>query len=331
LLARVDLQPPVPNGPVTLVMVSSTLSGGGLLVDFGPALRICGIALALSIVFWIPLVRGITGSIAKLRDATAEIAVRKFDIRVNDRRGDEIGERGSAINTMAERLAGLMNGQRRFLSDVAHELCAPLSRLQVALGILEERSRDEALPPEQLQVRLSDLREEVDHMAGLVNELLSFSRAALGTNQARLTTIELLPVLEGAVRREAVEGCEILVECPPHLRATADPDLLGRSIGNLVRNAIRYAGHAGPVRIAALPHAEGVHVTVSDQGPGVPADALPQLFDPFYRVDTSRTRETGGVGLGLTIARTCVEACGGTIRARNREQGGLEVEIALHS
>jgi two-component system sensor histidine kinase CpxA len=329
VLTRVDLSPPVPDGPVTNIMASESFSAGGLLVDLGPALRIAGVALAISILVWIPLVRGITRHIALLRNATSSIAVGRFDVRVDDRRSDELGELGTAINSMAGRIEGLLTGQKRFLSDVAHELCAPLSRLQVALGILEEKSRSSQIGnPPDLEVRLGDLREEVDHIAGLVNELLSFSRAALGTKQAKITSIALADVLRDAAHREEADDSAVTVSCDASLHAKADPDLLGRAVGNLVRNAVRYAG-PGPIEVTAASRDGYVGVSVADRGPGVPAESLPKLFDPFYRVDTSRTRDTGGVGLGLTIARTCVEACGGTIHARNRDGGGLEMEIRL--
>ena len=96
----------------------------------------------LSVLFWLPLIRGITRSIAAMRAATARIAEGHFEVRVDARRSDELGSLGAAINGMSERLAGLVNGQRRFLSDVAHDLCAPLSRLQVGLGIIEQRTAE---------------------------------------------------------------------------------------------------------------------------------------------------------------------------------------------
>ena len=98
-----------------------------------------------------------------------------------------------------------------------------------------------------------------------------------------------------------------------------------------MRNSIRYAGESGSVRIGAGSEHGKTFLTVSDNGPGVPAEALQRIFDPFYRVEASRSRDTGGVGLGLAIVKTCVEACGGTVSARNREPNGLEVRILLQA
>jgi two-component system sensor histidine kinase CpxA len=108
-----------------------------------------------------------------------------------------------------------------------------------------------------------------------------------------------------------------------------DPDLLLRSISNLIRNAIRYAGEAGPITIRAE-HGPGfVKLILEDCGPGIPEAALAQVFDPFYRADPSRSRETGGVGLGMAIVKTCVESCSGTVSCRNRTPSGLEVTLTL--
>jgi two-component system, OmpR family, sensor histidine kinase CpxA len=323
VLLRAQIDPRMPGGPPILVLVSGTLSAGGLILDYAPFLWAGVAALLLSALFWLPLIRSITRSIAAMRDATVNIADGRFDVRVDARRRDELGALGSAINGMSERLAGLMHGQRRFLSDVAHELCAPLSRLQMALGILEGRAA------EADRERLLDLREEVDHMAGLVNELLSFSRAALGAQKIQLRPIEVRQLMEKVARRETVEGAKIEIVSEEPLSVQGDPDLLQRALGNLLRNAIRYAAGAGPITIVAETDGREVQIAVADCGPGVPEESLPQLFDPFFRVDSSRTRETGGVGLGLTIARTCVEACGGTIAVRNRRAAGLCVSIRL--
>jgi two-component system sensor histidine kinase CpxA len=113
------------------------------------------------------------------------------------------------------------------------------------------------------------------------------------------------------------------------LHAEADEQYLLRAIANLLRNAIRYAGAAGPVRIDATAEGGSVAIAVTDSGPGVPKADLESIFAPFYRTDTSRNAQTGGVGLGLAIVRNSVESCGGTVRATNVQPSGLRVEIRL--
>jgi two-component system sensor histidine kinase CpxA len=109
----------------------------------------------------------------------------------------------------------------------------------------------------------------------------------------------------------------------------ADSELLVRALSNLLRNAIRHGGSSGAISVTARREGEEVSIRITDRGPGVPEEELPKLFDAFYRLDRSRTRETGGVGLGLTIVKTCVESCQGSVVARNHPPHGLEVEIRL--
>jgi len=113
------------------------------------------------------------------------------------------------------------------------------------------------------------------------------------------------------------------------LVAVAEPELLLRAVANVVRNAVRYAAGAGPIQVSAARENEMIVLRIEDSGPGIPESALPQLFDPFYRVDSSRTRDTGGVGLGLSIVKTCVESCGGTVGCENRQPSGLRVILRL--
>ena len=166
-------------------------------------------------------------------------------------------------------------------------------------------------------------------MAALVNELLAFSKASL-RNEAQCEPVGLAELVTRVVARELPEGGPAMeIQIPGTLQALAAPGLLGRAVANLIRNAVRYAGEAGPIEVRAESREGTVFLMVSDSGPGVPEETLPKLFDPFYRLDVSRSRDTGGVGLGLAIVKTCVEACGGSVMARNRAPSGLQVEITL--
>lgn len=323
LLTRVALNHPERRHPATLIAMSDTLTAGGLFFDVAPWLWAGAGVLLLSALFWLPLVRGITQAISQMTRATEQIAEGRFDTRVGTRRTDELGRLGAAINHMAARLAGFVTGQKRFLGDIAHELCSPIARMQVALGILEQRA------DEKQKAYVNDVREEAQHMSSLVNELLSFSKASLGATTIQLQPVPLIGIVDEVLRREATPEISPQVEVPGHLAALAEPELLKRALANLVRNAIRYAGQAGPITVSASGHRERVTLTVSDCGPGVPEETLSQLFDPFYRVETSRARESGGVGLGLTIVKNCIEACRGTVACRNLSPTGFQVEIVL--
>lgn len=306
----------------TMFAVSDTLAGGGFFFDFKPWLWLALGAVVFSILFWLPVIVSITRSVLQMKKAAAQIAEGRFDVRVNEKRGDELGALGGAINRMAMRLAGFVTGQKRFLGDVAHELCSPIARMQIAVSILEERTAG-------IDKKYVDsLREDVQEMSNLVNELLSFSKAALNQGQVRLQPVSLRSAVEKAVRREAAENPNVQIEIAGDLQVVADPELLLRAVCNLLRNAVRYAGES-VITISARPLNGKVELMVADRGPGVPESEIPKLFDLFYRVDTSRTRETGGAGLGLSIVKTCVETCRGTVLCRNRQPAGFEVLVLL--
>ncbi len=329
LLVNAHVDNPRAGSPLALYVVaeSPSASMGGLVIDPAPWLRLGAAAVVCSVLFWLPLLRGITRSIGQVTHAAREIAAGRLDARVASRRRDELGVLAEAVNRMAARLDGLLRGQKRFLSDVAHELCAPLAKLQLTLGIIEQRAADE-----RQQTSARSAMEKAEQMARLVDELLVFSRASLEAPAAPPQPVDVLAAAREAVAREAAEGPGIPLEIPAGLRVLADPAGLTRSLANLLRNALRYGNReAGTILIRATtdPRDATVTITVADRGPGVPEAELPKIFDAFYRVDTARTRETGGVGLGLSIVKSSVEAVGGTVSARNRPGGGLEVSLRL--
>ena len=280
--------------------------------------------LLLSVLFWLPLVRGITRSVGQLTRATEQIAEGRFETRVSSRRRDELGKLGDSVNRMATRLDAHMIGQKRFLGDVAHELCSPLARLQMASGILAERA------PVTLQETVADVREEVQQMSTLVNELLAFTKAGLRSRDVVRQPIDLAPLAREVVAREDTAG-RVTVNVPAELRAAAEPDLLARALGNLVRNALRYAGDAGPITLSGAKEDRHVILLVEDNGPGVPAADLDRLGEPFFRPELARTRESGGVGLGLAIVRNSIAACGGEVRFANRTPRGFRAEVRLNA
>jgi two-component system sensor histidine kinase CpxA len=307
----------------TLLTTSPSLGGGGLFVDVRPWLFAALAAVLLSALLWAPFVLGLTRSIGELTDATELIAEGQFDIQVRAKRRDELGRLGHAVNRLAGRLDGFVTGQKRFLGDVAHELCSPLARLQMALGILEQHGGPRQSPC------LEDIRAEAEEMSQLVNELLSLSKAGLKPADIKRIPVDLIELVRRVAGREAGGTTQVAIDVPADLKALAEPDLLARALSNVLRNAIRYAAGAGPITLTARVENELVRISIADCGPGVPPESLSKLFDPFYRVDSSRTRQTGGAGLGLAIVRSCMDAFGGQATAHNRPGGGLEVILSL--
>ncbi|XHR30215.1 MAG: ATP-binding protein [Chthoniobacteraceae bacterium] len=323
LLHRTRLDNPRLGAPMRVVLVAEaeSFSMGGLILDPVPWIWLVSGTVVFSVIFWLPLLHGITRSIRQMTHTTRQMAEGRFEVRVAVRRGDELGSLGDSINQMAGRLNGFVMGQKRFLGDIAHELCSPLARLQMVLGIMEQR--------EEKDDYVRRASEKAEQIAALVNELLAFSRASFGGAAVQLVPVAVKPVIAEAVAREAADKVEIrLGAIPEILTVLADREFIVRAVSNLIRNAVRY-GEGGLIEVEAERIGDEVAIWVRDSGPGVPEEELPRLFDAFYRLDRSRTLETGGVGLGLTIVKTCVDSCKGTVLARNRSPHGLEVEIRL--
>ena len=351
----------------TLVWMFPSLWSNPFFFDFKPYAGLILAVVLLSVACWLPFIRGLTRSIRQLARATGEIAEGRFDIEIPNRRGDELGKLSESIHRMAGRLASFVHGQKRFLGDIAHELCSPIARIQLAIGILEQRAA-----PKQ-QEYISDLQEEVQHMAGLVNELLAFSKSQMNAAGKGLERVNVYETVKRVLQREMPEAsmglrsskadedarlaapnrdrqgadafagvlnradslpailnrASIEVDIDERLEVRAYPDYLFRSLSNLVRNALRYAGDAGPITISATDDGNNVWIRIGDHGPGLPEGELDEVFKPFYRPESVRQRETGGAGLGLAMVGSCIEACGGAVQCRNRSPSGLEVEIRL--
>ena len=309
--------------PACLIARSDLRSGHGLFFDPLPWILVGLALLGLSILLWVPFVRSLTKAIRQMTNATQQIAEENFAVRVEENRNDELGRLGGAINHLTERLSGFVTGQKRFLGDISHELNSPLARMQFALSILEER-----LAPNQLGY-VADVQEEVELMAKLVSELLSYSKAGMNQSEATLSSVELSPLLQQVILREAAGFESIYNKIDEQVIVQAHPELLMRALANIIRNAIRYAG--GRLTISAQRKGELWQITCADGGNGVPEKDLNKLFDPFFRIESDRARSSGGTGLGLAIVKSCIDGCGGTVSAKNHLPHGLEIIINLKS
>jgi len=301
----------------TLLLVSPTLFRNPFFFEWEPWLAVLVAAVAVTVLCWFPLVLGLTRDIRRMTAATAGVAEGQFDVRIESRRRDELGRLGGSINQMTGRLRDFVEGQKRFLGDVAHELRSPLGRMQVALGIMERKA------PNDTYVR--DLQEDVEMLSELTTEILTFARSDLKRDPVELRSVGLRDVAERAAEVEA-PGL-VSIDISNGLTAMGEETMLFRAVSNLVRNAAVYAG--GPIEVFAKQQADHVIFTVADRGPGVPEEALEKIFTPFFRLDSARNRKKGGTGLGLAIVRNYVEKCGGSVAARNRPDGGLEVTLTL--
>lgn len=247
-----------------------------------------------------------------------------LSVRTNSRRNDEIGEVARAFDLMAERIGTLLAAERRLLQDVSHELRAPLARMTFAAELIRTASDREAA--------VVRLKKEIDRLSNLVGILLQMTRAEGdpdASHRERVSLKELLDeVIEDCWMEADARGCQIVFNRCGDLTTIGDGDLLRRAIENIVLNAIRFTRKGSAVELDLGRSKGGATIRVRDYGPGVPAEALPKLFQPFFRVDDSRDSATGGMGLGLAIARRAIGLHHGRVWAENAVPG-LTVSIEL--
>ena len=310
------------HNPNVLIAATPNLWQTKLIMDFGPVLLLGLAIFVISSLVWWPFIYGISSALNRLTSTAEKIAEGKFDTALRMHRSDEIGRLAQAISIMTGRLKNFVYGQKRFLGDIAHELCSPIARLQIAIALLEPSCTKEQASA------LDDIREEVDQMSCLINELLAFSKAGIRGQELQLVNINLEALLKKVSSSSAI-NIRPTVEMSAQIVCLGDELLLERAFGNILRNAERYAPGSGPVLIRAEQIDNDVVISFADNGPGVHPDSLALLGEPFFRPEASRNRSSGGVGLGLAIVKTCIEACQGTVTLRNRQPKGLEVEVKL--
>ncbi|GHC67642.1 sensor histidine kinase [Roseibacillus persicicus] len=304
-----------------LVAYSKERKRNELFVDFRPLVATGVGLIVFSGLLWLPFVHRVTKRLRVMAEGAEKISEGDFKVNVASPRGDEIGRLSRVIQRMAGRLEVLVDGQKRFLGDTAHELCSPLVRVRMGLGVLEQRlegaDRD----------RLQNVEDEVGELARLVDELLAFSKASLAKGDVGKEPVFVHELCYEVTQRECL-GNEFTVEGGQGLELYTSPDLLRRALGNLVRNAARY-GEGSPLKVKIEKHGEEVWIGVLDRGPGLPEGWSERVFEPFARPEAARTREGGGAGLGLAIVKTCAESLGGRVFCRNRQTGGLEVVLVI--
>ncbi len=241
----------------------------------------------------------------------------ELSARTGSTRRDEIGALSRAFDAMAGRIETLLVAERRLLQDVSHELRSPLARLALAVRLARTSGdRDAAL---------DRVKREVDHLAALVEELLQLTTAegdpeARRAEDVRLDGLLAVLIDDSTLEAEA-KGCRLVprMDGPQTLRG--DANLLRRACENLLRNAIRHAPEGSAVEIDMRRSGDVLTITIRDHGPGVPPGEHEAIFEPFFRVDAGRSRDHGGVGLGLAITRRAVAIHGGQVIAENAHPG----------
>ena len=265
-----------------------------------------------------------------LRDLTAAIhAMAKGDLKqhVTVKSRDEIGELAAAFNQMSTDLDRSNSLRKQMTADIAHDLRSPLT----VIGGYVESMRDDVLKP--TPERLDTIHAEVQHLQRLVEDLRTLSQADAGELALNRETVAPFSLLERMQKSYAHQAAQVKVgleiHCPAELPALQlDPDRMAQVFGNLITNSLRYTPEGGRVLLSADLEQDRLAFSVEDTGQGIPAEALPHIFDRFYRVDPARSQGSES-GLGLAIARSIVEAHGGSICAESTPGKGTRVKLTF--
>jgi signal transduction histidine kinase len=269
----------------------------------------------------------------RLAAAARALGAGRLEARTGIRRRDELGTVARAFDEMADQVAGLLQSQTELVANVAHELRTPLARIRVALDLADDG--DAAMARESL----SEIAEDLAELERLVEDILASARMELAAHRAptgdpplhraRLAVGDLVSSCAERLRHRHPQR-QVEVEVAPGVPdVEGDAVLLRRALDNLLDNARKYSPPQGVLRLRAAVRDGAVAIEVLDSGDGIAPEDLARLFTPFFRADRSRTRATGGVGLGLTLARRIVEAHGGTLSAESTVGVGTTMTVAL--
>ncbi len=274
------------------------------------------------------ITRAIMRRVGRIASATDDIANGNLTARIDDpgRPQDAFGRLSRSINAMAETIEHLFTNERRLLSDISHELRSPLTRIGAAVELLSMHARDDTS-----QDLIRRVERDLSHMNHLVELLLeqSINRLAVREGRERIDASALLSEVVDACRlKGATENKAIIATIDDGLTVDCHPLQIRLIAENLLGNALFYAPPETDIEFSAVKEGGTVLIRVRDYGPGVPDNTLNAIFTPFFRVDASRSRKSGGVGLGLNLVQEACLALGGSVHAENAGPG-LAVTVSL--
>jgi heavy metal sensor kinase len=275
------------------------------------------------------LARRALAPVDRMADRANAITADRLSDRLPVEREDELGRLATAFNAALTRLEQSFHQMRQFTSDVSHELRTPLTAVRSVgeVGLQSPRS------PQAYREIIGSMLEEVDRLGGLVNTLLVLSRVDAGQTTLDRRRFDLASLVHETIKHVQVlaedKEQDLVCNLAPSVIVYADSLLLRQAIINVVDNAIKYSAQGTPIQIGLAAENGHAWVTIRDAGPGIASADQPHIFDRFYRADHGRSREIGGAGLGLAIARSVVEAHGGQITLNSKEGEGSTFRIDL--
>jgi len=292
------------------------------------ALAAIGMAV-LSALLSFPLARRLVRPIADINGAVGNIRNGKFDTRLNLNRTDELGDLSTSINSMAETLSANQTARQRWLAELSHELRTPLAILRGELEALQDGVRP------LNQEAINGLHDQSRQLSRLVDDLHTLSVSDIGGLDYRFQNYKIGPILKDFVEARRLDAesksleLSLRVEGEPIVRL--DQGRFEQLLINLFQNSLRYTDAGGSIEVNVRMHGQQVWISWADSAPGVPAHQLTELFEPLYRIDSSRARTTGGSGLGLAIVKRIVDAHDAEIVALDSKLGGLELQVRFAS
>ncbi|MEM7360235.1 MAG: histidine kinase sensor domain-containing protein [Pseudomonadota bacterium] len=319
---------PFENGLASFVVqLPPRMRPGG----YWPATRVAlhvVIPLSLLVLLTLLLYRHIMVPLRQLQRTTQEFSSGSLDARVGDalgNRDDEISELANTFDQMASRISGQLVSQRQLIADLSHELRTPLTRLDIAIT--------QALSNDAGNANLSRIERESEHIRKLVEDSLALAWLENEQPQLERENIDLVDLIDVIVDDAKFEfpDHQISANLPSSAQLkNSNHRSLGQALENIIRNALRYTPQGESVNLNLDSSAENQYtITIEDNGPGVPANLLELIFQPFYRIDPSRNQETDSFGLGLALARRQLHAIGGKVFAKNRIPTGLCMSVVL--
>ncbi|MDQ6874514.1 MAG: HAMP domain-containing histidine kinase [Actinomycetota bacterium] len=310
---------------VAAVAVAFAVNEIGVALDYSFKVRVV-VATLLSLLMVQLLAHGMTSPLRDMAGAARAMARGDYSRRVRATARDEVGDLAHAFNRMAAELAEVDRQRRDLVANASHELRTPITALQALLENLVDGV--EQPDADTLRTALA----QTERLGLLVGQLLDLSRLESGAAQVAPEPVPLRDFVEQAVREAELAGRNVRLSgdvTPADLAVAADPARLHQVLANLLDNASRHSPPGGLVTVTARPHADGVRLAVTDQGPGIPIQQRDRVFERFSRLDGGRAAQDGGGGLGLAIAREVVELHGGVLHAEDNDPCGCRMVVDL--
>jgi two-component system sensor histidine kinase CpxA len=292
-------------------------------------LTILGIALTVSALASWWLADHLAAPIRRIQEGARALASENLDARVSaglEGRKDELAVLARDFDSMADRLRAHRDATTQLLRDISHELRSPLARMRVALGLARQ-------PPADFALQLDRLEREIERLDGMIGQILKLARLQGVKDLREREPFDLDEVIEEVVQDANFEGAakntQVNLTGAARTAIIGNRELFRSAIENVLRNAVRYSPRDSSIDVSVARPDSAVEIDVRDRGPGVPAQDLARIFEPFYRVAESRDRDSGGEGIGLAITSQVMKAHGGNASAANALGGGLEIRLSL--